>query len=339
MHIPDGYLSPQTCAVMYAAALPFWYQATQRAKKLLIGRMAPLLAIFAAFSFVIMMFNVPLPGGTTGHAVGATIMAIVLGPWATVIGVTIALAVQAIFFGDGGILALGANTFNMAIVMPFVAAAVYRLLSGATPLTSSRRVIAAGVAGFVALNVAAFCTAVEFGIQPTLFHAADGTPLYAPYNLAVAIPAMMLGHILIAGPIEGIISAMVVAYLQRSNLPLLQLNEPAAQAPTLAGRLATGPLWVGLAGLALLSPLGLLAAGTAWGEWGVEEIQALVGNVPAGLERLSSVWSAPLPDYSLPFLANATVGYIASAVFGIALLVVIVLALSRVLARQDTRGN
>ena len=339
MHIPDGYLSPQTCAVMYAAALPFWYVASQKMKRLLTGRMVPLLAIFAAFSFVIMMFNVPLPGGTTGHAVGGTIMAIVLGPWATVIGVSIALAVQALFFGDGGILAFGANVFNMAIVLPFVAAAVYRLLAGNSELTASRRVIAAGIAGFVALNAAAFVTALEFGIQPMLFHAADGTPLYAPYHLSVAMPAMMIGHILIAGPVEAIATALIFAYLQRANLPLLQqLNAPQAAAVAAGGRLATGPLWIGLAALALLSPLGLLAAGTAWGEWGVEEIQTLVGSVPSGLERLSEVWSAPLPEYSLPFLENATVGYIASAILGIAILVLLVLLLGKVLTRKEMRG-
>ena len=337
MHIPDGYLSPQTCAVMYAASLPFWYLATQKIKKVLTARMAPLIAIFAAFSFVIMMFNVPLPGGTTGHAVGGAIMAIVLGPWATVIGVSTALAVQAIFFGDGGILAFGANAFNMAIVLPFVAAAIYRLLRGNTDISSSRRVIAAGIAGFVALNAAAFVTALEFGIQPSLFHAADGTPLYGPYGLAVAIPVMMIGHILIAGPVEGIATALIVGYLQRTNLPILQLNEPVVQPASMTSRLATGPLWLGLAALALLSPLGLLAAGTAWGEWGSEELQQLLGSVPEGLDRLGGIWSAPLADYSLPFLENATLGYIVSALAGIAVLVVVMLLLGRFLARKESR--
>jgi cobalt/nickel transport system permease protein len=339
MHIPDGYLSPQTCAVMYAASVPFWYLATQKMKKVMTGRMIPLIAIFAAFSFVIMMFNVPLPGGTTGHAVGASIMAIVLGPWATVIGVTIALAVQALFFGDGGLLALGANVFNMAIVMPFVASAVYRLLSGGTALTSSRRVIAAGVAGFVSLNVAAFLTAVEFGLQPLLFTAADGSPLYAPYDLGIAIPAMMIGHIIIAGPVEGIVTALIVAYLQRSNLPILQLSEPDAHPATLLERATTSPLWVALAALALLSPLGLLAAGTAWGEWGAEELGDLFGSVPEGLERLGGVWSAPLPDYTLPFIENPTVGYIVSAVVGIGLAVVVAIVVGRLLAKRESSGN
>jgi cobalt/nickel transport system permease protein len=333
MHIPDGYLSPQTCVVMYAVAAPFWYVAAQRVKKLLTGRMVPLIGIFAAFSFVIMMFNVPLPGGTTGHAVGGTLMAIVLGPWATVIGVTIALAVQAIFFGDGGILAFGANSFNMAVVLPFVGYAIYRLLSGTTPLTSSRRVIAAGIAGFVALNAAAFLTAVEFGIQPALFHTADGTPLYGPYGLDVAIPAMMSGHIVIAGPVEGIVTALVMAYLQRANLPILQLAEPNAPRETLVGRVVTGPLWIGLAVLALLSPLGLLAAGTAWGEWGTEELVQLSGSVPQGLEHLSGLWRAPLPDYSLPS-AEGPIAYILSAIIGVLIILAVILIVGRLLTRR-----
>ena len=105
MHIPDGYLSPATCAAMYAGAAPFWYVALRRVRRLLHARIVPLLSVFAAFSFVIMMFNLPLPGGTTGHAVGMGIAAIVLGPWASMLAISMALAIQAIFFGDGGITA------------------------------------------------------------------------------------------------------------------------------------------------------------------------------------------------------------------------------------------
>ena len=88
MHIPDGYLSPATCATLYAASAPFWYIALQRVKRLLSSRLVPLISLFAAFSFVIMMFNLPLPGGTTGHAVGMGIAAIVLGPWASMLAIS-----------------------------------------------------------------------------------------------------------------------------------------------------------------------------------------------------------------------------------------------------------
>ena len=129
MHIPDGYLSPSTCATLYALAAAGWYSALKRIKRLLATRTIPLISVCGAFAFVVMMFNVPLPGGTTGHAVGVTVATIVLGPWGSILSISLALAIQALFFGDGGITTLGANCFNMAIVGSFVAYAVYRLIS------------------------------------------------------------------------------------------------------------------------------------------------------------------------------------------------------------------
>ena len=120
MHIPDGYLSPQTYIPLYGVSVGFWVIAQRKLKKQLALKHVPYLAMAAAFSFLIMMFNIPIPGGTTGHAVGAAIIAILLGPWTAVMAVSVVLIIQAIVFGDGGITAIGANCFNMAVVMPFV---------------------------------------------------------------------------------------------------------------------------------------------------------------------------------------------------------------------------
>src|ERR1700689_1610178 len=152
MHIPDGYLSPATCTALYVTSAPFWYVALQRVKKTLHTRLVPLLSLFAAFSFVIMMFNLPLPGGTTGHAVAVGLAAVVLGPWAAMLAVSMAIIIQALFFGDGGITAIGANCFNMAIAGSLVAYGVYRLVAGRAPIESPRRVVAAAVAGYCAIN-------------------------------------------------------------------------------------------------------------------------------------------------------------------------------------------
>lgn len=222
MHIPDGYLSPATFTAMYAASAPFWYVALRKLRNVLTSRTVPLLSILAAFSFTIMMFNIPLPGGTSGHAVGGTLIAVVLGPWAAVVGVSVAVVIQALLFGDGGITSIGANCFNMAIALPLTGYLVYRLVSSGARASSRRKVIAAGVGGYVGINVAAFLTALELGIQPLFFHAADGTPLYAPYPLQVALPVMMVSHLLVAGAAEGVVTAMAVAYLQRLHLPILQ---------------------------------------------------------------------------------------------------------------------
>jgi cobalamin biosynthesis protein CbiM len=106
MHIPDGYLSPATAAIMFLLVLPFWISGTRKLRREMNARSAPLIALFAAFSFVIMMFNIPVPGGTTAHVGGAALAAVILGPEAATIAVSTALIIQAFFFGDGGILAL-----------------------------------------------------------------------------------------------------------------------------------------------------------------------------------------------------------------------------------------
>lgn len=349
MHIPDGYLSPATCATMFAAATPFWYVAGQRIRKTLNMRMVPLLSVFAAFSFIIMMFNLPLPGGTTGHATGVAIAAIVLGPWASMIAVSVALVIQAVFFGDGGILAIGANCFNMAIVGSLVAHWIYQGLSGKSPITAGRRVIAAALAGYISINVAAFITAIEFGIQPLLFTDAAGTPLYAPYGLNIAIPAMMAGHLTIAGIAELIVTAGVVAYLQRSDVSLLEFNAPIVGTTTTDAGGWTGSrrLWVIIATLMVLSPLGLLAAGTAWGEWSAEDFingttepsVAPLAAVPTGLERFANLWQAPLPDYALPFVSHEQFGYILSALIGTGLVILTFLFLGYINDLLRKRNN
>ena len=223
MHIPDGYLGPATSGFFYAVMIPIWAFASKIVKKTLKAKQVPLLAIGAAFSFVIMMFNVPIPGGTTGHAVGGVLVAILLGPWAACIAVTVSLVVQALLFGDGGITAIGANCFNMAFVLVFTGYYAYRLLSMNAPVNSARRVIAAGVASYLGINVAALCAGIEFGLQPFLCHTATGQALYCPYGLNVAVPAMLCGHMLVFGWVEAIVTALVVKYLQKQDMVFLDM--------------------------------------------------------------------------------------------------------------------
>ena len=149
-----------------------------------------------------MMFNLPVWGGTTAHAVGMGIASVILGPWASIIAISIALLIQAVFFGDGGITCYGANCFNMAIVGSLSAYAVYRLIAGRAALTSPRRVVGCALGGYIGINLSALCAAIEFGLQPTLFHDAAGSPLYAPYPLSISIPAMLAAHLSLAGGAE-----------------------------------------------------------------------------------------------------------------------------------------
>ena len=275
MHIPDGYLGPQTFLVLWLVMLPIWAIAARKVKRTLRTRQIPLLSLAAAFSFVIMMFNVPVVGGSTGHAVGATLIAILLGPWAAVIAISIALVVQAGLFGDGGITALAANCFTMAVVMPFAGYYVYRLLAGDRP-SPARRLAAGGAGGYVGITAGAVVAGVLFGIQPYIAHTATGQALYAPYRLDVAVPAMALEHLAFFGPIEALVTVGVLAALARTQ-PELLAPRPAAR--------PLRWLWAGLAVLLLLTPLGALAPGTAWGEWSGDQLETALGYVPGGPGR------------------------------------------------------
>jgi len=330
VHIPDGYLSPQTSAVFGVAMLPLWWQSARRVKKVVKSRYVPLVALGAAFSFVVMMFNVPIPDGTTAHAVGGGLIAILLGPWAACVAVSIALLIQALFFGDGGTLTFPANAFNMAVVLPFVAYGVYRLLTRNTALTSGRRVWAGAVGAYVGLNMSALAAAIEFGVQPELFHKADGTPLYAPFHLSQTIPAMLLAHLVVAGVVEGVLTAGVVAYLQRANVPLLRINAPEVPlTPQEVIRKPVSPVRVALITLgimAVVSPLGLLAPGAAFGEGAPESL----GVVPSGMRKYNDFWgNTLLPGYG----DGSWWQYVLSAVMGVVVVALVVGGLTWLLRR------
>jgi cobalt/nickel transport system permease protein len=174
----------------------------------------------------------------------------------------------------------------------------------------------------VAVNVSAVLAAVELGVQPLLFHDAAGAPLYAPYPLHIAIPAMMLGHLTIAGMAEAALSAGLLRYMER--------NEPSL-APAPAGGTRKLRPALALPLLVLLTPLGILAGGAAWGEWapqdfatadGRAQIAAASGHAappaaaPAGLERLANLWRAPMPQYAPQFARSEAFGYLISAMIG-----------------------
>ena len=332
MHIPENYLSPVSCAVMGAAMIPVWVHAVKKTNQELPREKIPLLGAGAAFSFLAMMFNVPLVGGTTGHAVGGTLIALLFGPNAACLAVSVALLLQAVIFGDGGVLAFGANCFNMAFVLPYVGYGVYRLLKGRNG-SVARSYIAAAVGAYVGLNAAALCCAVEFGLQPMLFRDAAGNALYCPYDLSVAIPAMMIPHLAVAGLVEAVFTVAVFA-LVRKTAPDLTYERILAEAPE-SGKKNRLPIFALIAALIAACPLGLLATGTAWGEWGADEIAEIVvggkalGYTPAGLEKGWSL-EVPMPDYALEGM-NEVLAYILSAVIGVALLVILFKLLSLVM--------
>ena len=302
MHIPDNYLSPASCAVLAVAAAPVVGLSITKVKAQLKENkeLAPMLGIAASLSFLLMMFNVPIPGGTTAHAVGGVLLSILIGPYAASLALSVALFLQALLFGDGGIIALGANIFNMAIAMPFVGYAVYHFFRKQNHETAGVL-----IGSYVGINVAAFLTAIELGIQP-IIATQGGEPLYNPYGLAVTIPAMMVTHLTIAGAVEVFFTYVIYRFVK-------QVAPQELYTPTSVNTTSfVKKIRYVLIALVVLSPLGLLAEGTAFGEWSADELAEMMNNVPAGIENGFS-FEALFSDYTIPG-TNIAVGYILSAI-------------------------
>lgn len=344
MHIPDNYLSPQTCLVMTAAVAPVWAVSVKHVHSRLPKEKSAFMGVGAALSFLAMMFNIPLPGGTTGHAVGGTLIALLLGPEAACIALSTALLLQALLFGDGGILSFGANCFNMAFILPFTGYATACLISpdlrnrdlSSGRKNTARNLFAAGAGSYVGINAAALCAAIEFGVQPMLFRDSAGNALYCPYGLNISIPAMMAGHLTIFGAAEVIFTVAVYAFLvkvfrENSSDTVNKENKKYSRENREKMPL---PVKILLIVLAAAVPLGLIAEGTAWGEWGTDEIKAAgAGYTPAGMKN-GIDFHALLPDYSFKGLPDWT-GYVLCAVIGAAVLII----LFRLLASWAKSGN
>lgn len=337
MHIPDSVLSPSTSAVCGAAMLPVWTMAARQVRKQLQTRQAPLLALGAAFCFTIMMFNIPALGGTTAHPVAGTLLAVLLGPWAAVIGLSVALAIQALFFGDGGLLAFGANCFTMAFVLPFVGYSVYRLLSARLSASTPARAFCAAVGSYAGIVAASGMVALLLGIQPALFHESNGHALYFPFGLNITLPAMLGTHLLIAGPAEAVVTGLVVAYLQSAQIPLYNLAD-ATEARKRGERREV--LWVGLLAMIALTPLGLLAKGEAWGEWDAagiqEQIKTVEGKeyVPKGIAQGAVHAYQGLPGLGDYASDKQWKGYLGAGALGVGTIVALLLIGGRLLGKR-----
>ena len=332
MHIPDNYLSPSTCVVMAGAMTTVLVHSVKKVKKEIPKEKIPLLGIGAAFSFLLMMFNVPLPGGTTGHAVGGTLIALLLGPEAACISVTIALFIQALLFGDGGILAFGANAFNMAFILPFAGYYVYKFIKNAVKSSLCEK-IGIILGAYIGLTLASLITAMEFGIQPLLFKDSLGNPLYCPYGLSISIPAMLFPHLIVAGVVEAAFTFSIYTFIKKTSKETIYKHS--------GEKIKYKPVIILLGILIFLTPLGILAKGTAWGEWGIKEIAKVsesgsaLGFVPSGMKN-GFKFSAIMPDYEVGSI-SPVIGYILAAIIGTSILIIIFKIISS-LKRNTNNG-
>jgi len=208
MHIPDGFIAPEMYLPAYGVAAGLWTYGLRRLQAGLGEETIPRLAVLTAFSFVVMMVMVPLPGGTSAHATGIALLAILFGVWTAFMAVSLVLLLQALLFGGGGVTALPVNALAMGMVGSMVAWYTYRLLR---PVNEGFAVVAAG---WLSINVSALLVALVLGLQPVIAHGEDGQPLFFPFGLSVTLPAVMLPHAVI-GIGEGVLTLLMWRFIRR----------------------------------------------------------------------------------------------------------------------------
>jgi len=208
VHIPDGLISPQTYLPAFALAAPLWLLAGRKLKARLGDEALPRLAVFTALAFLLSTLMLPLPGGTSGHAVGVGLLALVFGPWIAFMAYSLVLLLQAVVVGAGGVTALPVNALAMGFVGAWV---TFGLHAALRRLGEAAAVVVAVWAGVM---VAALILALVLGLQPLIAQAPDGTPRFFPFGLTVTLPALLVPHALI-GAGEAALTLLVYRHARR----------------------------------------------------------------------------------------------------------------------------
>jgi len=213
MHIPDGFLNVATVATTYAVSAGGIGYAVKEVNKKLKEKQVPLMGVLAAFIFAAQMLNFPVVGGTSGHLIGATLAAILLGPWAAALIMSCVLIAQCLIFQDGGLLALGANIFNMGIAAPFCGYFLYKLTTSLFGDSRKSKLIGGSIGAWGSVVVAATACAIELAVSGA-----------SPW--AIVLPAMTGIHALI-GIGEGLITAAALSVVMATRADLWQLPKSA----------------------------------------------------------------------------------------------------------------
>ncbi len=302
MHIPDGFLSLAVSVTLWIVSIILVGIALWQAEKELGPLQVPLMGVLAAVIFAGQMLNFQVAGGTSGHLMGAALATIFLGPWSAIVVMTAVVATQALIFQDGGLLALGANIFNMGLVGVAVSYAVYRVVMRLARGQSWGVFVGAAVAAWLSIVVAALACAVQLSLSGT-----------SPAN--VSIPAMGGIHMLI-GLGEALITLGAVAFVYVVRRDLLRLGgaRPAGGRAVLVGGLIIAALLAVLSPLASAFPDGL--------EWVAETTQ------PAFIDLAAEPPYQIIPDYVFPGIPNEALATIVAGILGVLIVFVVSLALA-----------
>ncbi|HSK47143.1 MAG TPA: energy-coupling factor ABC transporter permease [Coriobacteriia bacterium] len=303
MHIPDGMLSTPVAAASGMASAGFVGYAVSWTKRHLSEQRTVLMSVMSALVFALQMLNFPIAPGISGHFAGGAAVAILLGPWPAVIVMTTVLLVQAFLFADGGIVALGANVLNLAVIGPFVGFLVWRVLS---PLRgrAAGRSLAAFVAAWSAVVLSACAVAAEVWLSGR-----------AP--LVTALVALGGWHALV-GIGEGLITAGLVTFVCRVRPDVLEKGSTDA---------GTRPVVIAVMLLALA------AVGVSWIASSNPDALEFVAAT-SGFEGAGEAIASPLADYVAPGVSNDALAGVLAGILGIAVTAVVVLASTRALGRR-----
>jgi len=318
MHIPDGFLDAKTAVATGVIAVTGLGMALRAVRRTVEPRRIPLIGLAAAFIFAAQMLNFPILFGTSGHLIGAVLATVLLGPSAAILALSAVLILQCFMFADGGVTALGANLFNMALLAPTVGYGVYALLIRVTQRDLRGRLFAIAFAAWCSTVVASIACAAELTLSNTV-----------AWNLAFSAMAGL--HMLI-GVGEAVITTLVVAAVARTRPDLLTDRVDAE----------TSPRYREFALYGLLVSAGMVVLIAPWAcSWpdGLERVAASLG-----FESRAISTPAPLSDYAVPGIRSAVPATVAAGLIGTVLAFLLAYAVVRLLtppsaARKGAGGS
>ena len=309
MHIPDGFLDAKTLALTGALSAGGLAVAARQVNRTLPRNKIPLMGLGAAFVFAAQMLNFPVAGGTSGHLLGGVLAAVLLGPGAAAIVIACVLLVQALLFSDGGVLALGANIFNMAFIGAMVGYTIYRVVFRFLPGLRGR-IAAVFFASWCSTVLASLTCAGELALSGTL----------AP---AVVFPAMLGTHALI-GIGEGLITSLVILTIARTRPDLLE-TETAPATRCMGWEFLAFGLVIALGLAIFVSPYAC-----AWPD-GLDKVAQQFG-FEGRAATLIKTW---IPDYKMPGISSEGIATAVAGAFGTLIMFGLACVVGRVFVRTS----
>jgi cobalt/nickel transport system permease protein len=307
LHIPDGFLSTAVSLVGWVLMIGSVAYALRQTSGQLGDKQIPLMGVLAAFIFAAQAINFPVAGGTSGHLLGGALAAIIMGPWAAVLIMTSVIALQAILFQDGGLLALGFNVVNMGVLTAFTGYLMYQLTRRVMGEGRNSLLVAGAVGAWLSVVVGAIATAIQLSISGT-------TPL------GVALPAMAGVHALI-GVGEALITVGALSFIFATRRDLLTIGE-AAPGKTSA------TWWLGGLAVSLIAAVFSFAASPD--PDGLERVAEDTGFLGAAQDSLYTIF----PDYTLPFVGDPLISGILAVVVGTLIVFAIAFGIARLQGRK-----